>query len=348
MELKSANGAVKAANGTVKAANGVNGTSHHASDNGVMEDEKKMEEEEEEVKEIEIVWGNVIKFVILHSLALYGLTLLPGISTNMWIFLFLTYQFSGAGITAGAHRLWAHKSYSARLPLRIFLTVANSMAGQNSIYVWSRDHRTHHKYSETHGDPHNAKRGFFFAHMGWLLCRKHPKVTTAGKTIDLSDLEADPMVMFQHRHYVACMVTACFILPTIIPHILWGESLGTAYCMAVLRYVLVLHFTWLVNSAAHLFGGKPYDVTIGPAENSLVSALAMGEGHHNYHHVFPMDYSTSEWGYSLNVTKVFIDVMAWAGLAYNLKTTKPDTIVARAKRTGRIEQTKMWKYGKAQ
>ena len=92
----------------------------------------------------------------------------------------------------------------AKLPLRVFLIVANSMAGQNSVYTWSRDHRwaggrgrrggergrrrrglvrvrggegsttpcrLHHKASETQGDPHNANRGFFFAHMGWLCVR---------------------------------------------------------------------------------------------------------------------------------------------------------------------------------
>jgi len=69
------------------------------------------------------------------------------------------------GVTAGAHRLWTHRSYKARLPLRIFLAFANAMATENSIYVWSRDHRVHHKYSETDADPHNANRGFFFAHV---------------------------------------------------------------------------------------------------------------------------------------------------------------------------------------
>ena len=63
----------------------------------------------------------------------------------------------GLGITAGAHRLWSHRTYKARLPLRLVLMLANTMAGENSIYTWTRDHRTHHKFSETHGDPHNAK-----------------------------------------------------------------------------------------------------------------------------------------------------------------------------------------------
>jgi len=282
----------------------------------------------------EIVWGNVYKFIILHSLCLYGLTLLPSLSLNSWIFLTLTMSFSGLGITAGAHRLWAHRTYKASFPLRVFLLVANSMAGQNSAYVWSRDHRLHHKASETHADPHNSKRGFFFAHVGWLMVRKHPAVKKAGTTIDMSDLESDPLVMFQHKNYMSCFWTIGFILPTLIPNLLWGESLTTAYFMAVVRYVLILHFTWLVNSAAHMFGMKPYDKNIGPAENMMVSVLAMGEGFHNYHHTFPYDYSTSEWGFQYNLTTMFLDTMCVLGLAWDRRTASHNIVMARATRTG--------------
>ena len=74
-------------------------------------DTSDLKPEDEKPSKQEIVWGNVVKFVILHSLALYGLTILPSISLPPWLFLFLTYQFSGSGITAGAHRLWAHRAY---------------------------------------------------------------------------------------------------------------------------------------------------------------------------------------------------------------------------------------------
>jgi stearoyl-CoA desaturase (delta-9 desaturase) len=47
---------------------------------------------------------------------------------------------------------------------------------QNDVCEWARDHRVHHKFSETYADPHNATRGFFFSHVGWLLVRKHPDV----------------------------------------------------------------------------------------------------------------------------------------------------------------------------
>lgn len=73
------------------------------------------------------------------------------------------------------------------------------MAFQNDIYEWSRDHRVHHKYSETDADPHNATRGFFFAHIGWLLVKKHPEVLAKGKIIDCADILADPIVRFQRR-----------------------------------------------------------------------------------------------------------------------------------------------------
>lgn len=70
---------------------------------------------------------------------------------------------------------------------------------QDAAIDWARDHRVHHKYSETNADPHNAKRGFFFAHVGWLLLRKHPEVKNKGKGIDLSDLESDRILMFQKK-----------------------------------------------------------------------------------------------------------------------------------------------------
>jgi len=71
---------------------------------------------------------------------------------------------------------------------------------QNHIYEWVRDHRVHHKFTDTNADPHNAKRGFFFSHMGWLLVRKHPDVISKGVTVDMSDLEKDPVVVWQRRY----------------------------------------------------------------------------------------------------------------------------------------------------
>ena len=108
-------------------------------------------------------------------------------------------MFGGLGITGGAHRLWSHRSYKAKWPLRLIIALAQTIAVQNDIFEWSRDHRVHHKFSETDADPHNARRGFFFAHMGWLMMKKHPEVKRRGKTVDVSDLLQDPIVVYQRK-----------------------------------------------------------------------------------------------------------------------------------------------------
>ncbi|KFM62060.1 Stearoyl-CoA desaturase 5, partial [Stegodyphus mimosarum] len=285
---------------------------------------------------VKIVWRNVILFAYLHLAALYGLYLM--FVSAKWqtnVFAFFLYITSGLGVTAGAHRLWSHRSYKARLPLRIFLAFVYTIAFENDIYEWARDHRVHHKYSETDADPHNAKRGFFFAHIGWLLCRKHPDVIKRGKAIDLSDLMADPVVRFHRKHYLKLVLLCCFVMPTLIPMYCWGETFLNSFLIATLfRLCFTLNQTWLVNSAAHMWGTQPYDITINPRQNALTVLGAVGEGFHNYHHTFPYDYATSEYGVKYNLTTAFINTMAFLGLAYDRKTASKGAIEGRKARTG--------------
>lgn len=132
-----------------------------------------------------------------------------------------------------------------------------------------------------------------------------------------------------HRHFVKLYILLNIVIPTLIPCIFWNESYSTAFMMAVAwRYVVSLHNTWFVNSAAHMWGGRPYRKNIGARENIFVSFGALGEGFHNYHHTFPFDYATSELGWTMNFTKMFIDFMAWLGLAYDLTTLKQEKVAS--------------------
>ncbi|KAL3051601.1 hypothetical protein OYC64_001774 [Pagothenia borchgrevinki] len=282
-----------------------------------------------------IVWRNVFLMTLLHIGAAYGICLVPSASTLTLLWSVLCFVLSALGVTAGAHRLWSHRSYKASLPLKIFLGVANSMAFQNDIYEWARDHRVHHKYSETDADPHNAVRGFFFSHIGWLMVRKHPDVLEKGRKLEVHDLLADKVVMFQKKYYKASVLLMCFFVPMIVPWYLWGESLWVAYFVpALLRYTLVLNATWLVNSAAHMWGNRPYDHHINPRENKFVAFSALGEGFHNYHHTFPFDYATSEFGIKWNITTCFIDTMCFLGLAKDRKRVSHEVVASRIQRTG--------------
>lgn len=137
-------------------------------------------------RKIEIVWRSVFVLGITHIAALYGAYLF--ITAAKWstvVFTIALYFANNFGMTAGSHRLWSHRSYKAKLPLRIILMLCQTMTFQLNVIHWARDHRVHHKYSETDADPHNANRGFFFSHYGWLLCRKHPDVIEKGKVIDI-------------------------------------------------------------------------------------------------------------------------------------------------------------------
>ena len=296
-----------------------------------------------EVEWARVVWKNVVRLSLLHIYSVYGVYLaLTHAHWMTWAWSYALYVMSALGITMGAHRLWSHRSFKAKLPLRIVLAAFQTIAFQNSIWEWSRDHRVHHKYSETDADPHDSRRGFFFAHMGWLMTRKHPAVIEKGKRLDLSDLEADPVVRFQRCWYLPLVVTLCFLVPTLVPVLGWGEHWLTALMVAgFLRYTIVLHITWAVNSLAHWVGSKPYDTGIFPSQNPVVAALAMGEGWHNYHHVFPWDYRTAELGgvSRLNGTTLFIDLCVRLGLAYDPKVVSHETILRRKMRTG-IHRTK--------
>jgi stearoyl-CoA desaturase (delta-9 desaturase) len=297
------------------------------------------------VKEGNVNWPMVIYLSLAHIAAIVGLFTVTSCHTYtlLWANL-LVVMTGGMGITGGVHRLWAHRSYKATFSLRVFLMLCNSIANEGSIWHWARDHRCHHKHSDTDADPHNASRGFFFAHMGWLLVKKHPAVVEAGKKLNFDDLLSDPVVMFQKKYDPWFALFMCFFFPALVAQFFWGENFWNAYWVAgALRYVFVLHCTWLVNSAAHFFGDRPYDPTSYPAENPIVSFFALGEGWHNWHHKYPFDYAASEYGIDrqYNPTKLFIDTWVILGLASECKrATGAWTKLKAFREAGGAEQNK--------
>jgi len=279
-----------------------------------------------------INWPMTVYISLVHAAAWVGLLTIPKCSYDTLLWAFVLWPISGFGITVGVHRLWSHRSYEASFIVRAILMLCNSVANQGSIFHWARDHRVHHKYSETDADPHNATRGFFFAHMGWLFVKKHPAVVKAGRELDFSDLKEDSLVMFQKKLDPWFTLYMCFVMPAQVATY-WGEDFWNAFYVAgALRYCVVLHFTWLVNSAAHLHGDHPYDVLSYPSENPFVSFCSVGEGWHNWHHKYPFDYAASEFGISsqFNPSKMVIDFFAALGLVW-----------------GRKRATAAWSMGKA-
>lgn len=247
-------------------------------------------------------------------------------SAAAWIWFFVFLFASGLSITAGYHRLWAHRAYEASLPLRIFYMLFGAQAFQNSILIWASMHRVHHReVDDIDRDPYSIKRGFWFAHMGWML-RDYPS-----QVLDLSnarDLERDPVVMFQHRHYLGIALFMNIGLPALVG-ILSGDVWGVLLVAGLLRLVLNHHFTFFINSLAHLWGRRPYSEDNSARDNDFIALLTYGEGYHNFHHLFQWDYRNGVRWWQFDLTKWWIAVWSWFGQARNLKRA-PEFRIRRA------------------
>jgi stearoyl-CoA desaturase (delta-9 desaturase) len=254
----------------------------------------------------------LVPYHLFHSQAL-GLELLVA---------FLMYLAIGLGVTAGYHRLFSHRTYQAHGLLRFLLLCFGAASFQNSALRWSSDHRLHHRYVDTDRDPYTISKGFWHAHWIWVMeSKSHPLQGVA-------DLEKDPLVRWQDRHYFLIgAVVACIPLGIgLATGNLWGH-----FVMGVLfRIVLTHHTTFLINSAAHWFGSRPYTDTNTARDNALLAPLTFGEGYHNFHHMWPGDYRNGVRWYQFDSTKWLLFGLSWLGLVRSLRRV-PLPVIRRAR-----------------
>jgi len=272
---------------------------------------------------------NCYLIIIVPMLGLWGAYYTPlSWATLIWSVVY--YYNTGLGITAGYHRLWAHSSYSASLPLKIYLAAVGGGAVEGSIRWWSRDHRAHHRYTDTEKDPYSVRKGLMYSHIGWMVMKQNPK--KVGRT-DISDLNGDAVVVWQHKHYLWVVVFMGVIFPTIVAGFGWGDWLGGFIYAGVLRIFFVQQATFCVNSLAHWLGDQPFDDRNSPRDHVITALVTLGEGYHNFHHEFPSDYRNAiEW-FQYDPTKWCIWTWKQLGLAYDLKQFRSNEI-----EKGRIQQ----------
>eukprot|EP01121_Diplochlamys_sp_Union-15-3_P014001 TRINITY_DN4424_c0_g3_i7.p1 TRINITY_DN4424_c0_g3~~TRINITY_DN4424_c0_g3_i7.p1 ORF type:complete len:347 (-),score=59.32 TRINITY_DN4424_c0_g3_i7:31-1071(-) len=229
---------------------------------------------------------------------------------------FIFYAISGLGITVGYHRLFAHRSYDAIWPIRLFFLAAGTSAFQGTALWWCRDHRAHHRYVDTPKDPYSIKKGFFWAHMGWLLKKQD---TAAIGHVDASDLENDPIIRFQDKYYTILAVLLGIVLPVLVCGLGWGDYWGGFYFAAITKVVLVLQSTFCINSLAHFIGDTTFDDIRSPRDCWWVSLLTFGEGYHNFHHQFPYDYRNGVKSWAFDPSKWIIWALSHFNATFNVK-----------------------------
>jgi len=237
--------------------------------------------------------------------------------------LFLHWVTGGLGICLGYHRLLTHTGMKTYQWVRYLFAVLGSLAGEGSPLDWTADHRKHHQLSDAPGDPHSPHDGGFWSHMLWL---GHSTYSTDGETHwkkYCPDLANDAGLRTIHKLFLPLNFGLGFLLaglgysfggwPMAASFVVWGMFV---------RLVFVLHSTWLVNSASHMFGYKNYETTDDSRNNWWVALVTYGEGWHNNHHAFPRSARHGHKWWEIDLTYMFIRGMQACGLVWDVVDLK--------------------------
>jgi stearoyl-CoA desaturase (Delta-9 desaturase) len=210
------------------------------------------------------------------------------------------------------------------VPLQYVFAIAGAGAVEGSIRWWSRGHRAHHRYTDTELDPYDANKGFFWSHVGWMLVKPRRRPGAA----DISDLNNNAVIQWQHRWYLYLIVGMGFVVPTLVAGLGWGDWRGGFFYAGAGRLLFVHHVrlgeltlslsgcfgsqkcltqsTFCVNSLAHWLGDQPFDSKKTPRDHVVTALVTLGEGYHNFHHEFPQDYRNAIKFYQWDPTKWLI------------------------------------------
>jgi stearoyl-CoA desaturase (delta-9 desaturase) len=253
---------------------------------------------------------------------------------------FAMFFATGLSITLGYHRLFSHLSFKAHWSIRLFTLIFGAAAFENSALLWSSEHRRHHKFVDHEEDPYDISKGFFHAHIGWLLFKLDPPPPFD----NVVDLDKDPLVRFQHKYIHFLAVLVGFGLPAALGWLWNGPAgaLGGFLLGGVARAVCLQHCTFCINSACHTLGSQPYSSRCSARDSWIMALVTFGEGYHNYHHEFQHDYRNGVKPWQFDPTKWSIWILNKLGLASNLRTVSAQAIfLAELRETQRTLDTKV-------
>lgn len=276
----------------------------------------------------EVCWKN--SSFLISTLAI-TLTAVPwylwthGLDLFQASLFFLFFIATGLSITLGYHRLFSHLSFKAKWPVRFLTLIFGAAAFENSALCWAADHRRHHKFVDHDDDPYNISRGFFYAHMGWIMF----KVKIQEPFDNAADLQRDRLVMWQHNNYASIALGVSFGLPTLIGYVWggWSAALGALLIAGFARVIAVQQMTFFINSLCHTLGRRPYSSRCTARDSALMAFFTFGEGYHNYHHEFQHDYRNGVKPWQFDPTKWTIWLLDKVGLASQLRRVPSERIL---------------------
>ena len=235
---------------------------------------------------------------------------------------------SSWGVGIAYHRLLTHRGFTTSTWLTRLLATFATLGVQSGPITWVTTHRIHHAFTETDKDPHSPRNGTYWSHIGWIFRGTAQGHSEAVMQRYSPDLMRDPYLVFLNKYYYLTAVAVGGVLFTIGG---WSMVLVAIF----LRTVMSWHFTWLVNSATHLWGSRRFDTRDDSRNNALVAAVTFGEGWHNNHHAYPRSARHGLTWREFDVNWIQIKLMEKLGLIDNVYAYD---IATRSESTGQMKK----------
>ncbi len=240
------------------------------------------------------------------------------------------YLLTAVGVTVGFHRLLTHRAFQSYPLVERTFAVLGSLSVQGSVLDWVADHRKHHAYTDTEGDPHSPHvghghglRGFWHAHAGWLM-------ETQGQADwrrYARDLYEDPAMRRIGRMFPQLALLS-LLLPTVASCALHGftarGALEGLIWGGLVRVFFVHHITWSVNSICHIFGRRRFAIEDRSTNVWWLAPFSLGESWHHNHHAFPRSAFHGMRWWELDIAGLVIATLARLGLAWNVVRIAPE------------------------
>jgi stearoyl-CoA desaturase (Delta-9 desaturase) len=253
------------------------------------------------------------------------------------------YALSILGITAGYHRLFAHRAYATKPAIRFLFGVFGSIAAQGPVTYWVSNHRRHHRFSDRDGDPHSPHvsgkhtrtglPGFLHAHMGWTL---DPEITNTA--VFAKDLLRDQVAARLNRTYylwVGLGLAVPFAIGGIVTHS-WVGAVSGLLWGGFVRLFISYHATNSINSITHLFGSRPFDTPEKSRNNAWLVLPTLGEGLHNNHHAFPTSALFGYRWWHFDIGSWVILLLERLGLAWQVHRPQTSVIAAKLRESSTV------------